>query len=91
MAYSTSNPPFLVSKGIGGKGNTFQYESTDASTVVDNSGYITNAKDLGFVVNDTVIVIDTDATPPLRTIHTVVTINADGSSDLSNNGGTNTD
>lgn len=91
MAYSTSNPPYLVSKAIAEKGQTWRYESEDAATVVDGDGYITNAEKLGMRVNDTVEVVDTDATPPITTRHTVVTINADGSADLSNSDGTNSD
>lgn len=91
MAYSTSNPPYLVSKGIGGKGNTWRYQSTDAAATVDGDGYITNAEALGMKVYDTVEVVDTDATPPITTRHTVVAINADGSADLSNSDGTDSD
>lgn len=91
MTYSTSNPPFLVSKGIGGKGNYWKYESTDAAADVDADGYITNAEELGMKVNDEVAVTDTNATPPITTRHTVVAINANGSADLSNADGTDSD
>lgn len=91
MTYATTNPPYLVSKAIAQKGQTWRYESTDPAATVDGDGYITNAQALGMRVNDTVEVIDTDATPPLRTVHTVVTINADGSADLSNSDGSNSD
>lgn len=91
MAYVTTNPPYLVSKAIGGKGNTWRYESTDPAATVDGDGYITNAESLGMKVNDTVEVVDTDATPPITTRHTVVAINANGSADLSNSDGTDSD
>ena len=91
MAYSTSNPPMLVTKAIGGKGNIWRYQSTDAAAVVDGDGYITNAKQLGMVLYDTVQVVDTDAVPPITTNHTVVAINANGSADLSNADGTDSD
>lgn len=91
MAYSTSNPPMLVTRAIGGRGQEWKYESTDAATAVDANGYITNAKALGMKVNDVVRVTDTDATPPVTTNHTVVAINANGSADLSNSDGTNSD
>lgn len=91
MAYSTSNPPYLVTKAIGGKGNIWRYESTDAAAVVDGDGYITNAKALGMKVGDTVQVVDTDAVPVITTNHTVVEIKANGSADLSNSDGTDSD
>jgi len=91
MAYSVTNPPMLVSKGIAQKGQTWRYSSTDAATVVDGDGYITNAKALGMLVGDTVEVVDTDASPVITTRHTVVAINANGSANLSNSDGTNSD
>lgn len=91
MAYSTSNPPMLISDGIGGKGQKWRYESTDAAADVDTDGYITNAEELGMKLYDTVDVMDTDAAVPILTVHTVVAINADGSADLSNADGTNSD
>lgn len=91
MAYSVNNPPMLQSKAIGGKGNIWKYESVDNATTVDGNGYITNARDLGMKVNDVVFSTDTDAVPPITTQHTVVAINTNGSADLSNADGTNSD
>lgn len=84
MAYVTTNPPQLISKAIAEKGQIWEYRSTDASTVVDATGYFTNAKKLGMRLGDRVNVHDTDASPYAVTTHTVVAINADGSADLAN-------
>lgn len=85
MAYSTSNPPVLLTDGGvgGGSMRIWCYESTDASTVVDADGYITNAADLGMQAGDLVIVRDTDASPTAVTSHVVSAINSNGSADLS--------
>lgn len=70
MAYSTSNPPRLVSQPIAGN-RLWQYTSTDAGSVVDASGYFTDGYNLGMRAGDTVIVIDNDASPVAVTMHTV--------------------
>lgn len=59
MAYSTSNPPQLVTAGVGGAGKVWLYKSADAETAFDDAGYITNAGDLGMATGDVVHVIDT--------------------------------
>ena len=59
MAYATSNPPQLVSAGVGGNGKVWLYKSADAETDYDDAGYITNAGDLGMATGDVVMVIDT--------------------------------
>ena len=58
MAYSTSNPPYLLVQGTGGKGSQWGYDSADAATVVRALNYITDALDLGMKVGDTVQQID---------------------------------
>lgn len=58
MAYSTSNPPRLVSQPIAGQ-RVWQYVHTDASATVRVSGYITNGGNLGMKVNDLVLLFDT--------------------------------
>lgn len=57
MAYSTSNPPRLVTQGVGGLGSKIWiYESTsDAAAAVDTIGYFTNGYDLGMRAGDIVI------------------------------------
>lgn len=80
MAYSTSNPPFLLAGDIGGK--TFRlwgYKSTDAETAFDDTDYITNADDIGMITGDVVLVVDT--TNSLSSI-AQVTVDADGNGTL---------
>ena len=55
MAYSTSNPPALVTQRVGSNGgNVWSYDSADAATVVRAANYITDALDLGMKVGDVV-------------------------------------
>lgn len=79
MAYSTSNPPQLISQGIGGKGKVWLYKSTDAEAAFDDTDYVTNAGDLGMVTGDFVHVID--STNGLATI-AQVTVDSDGNGTL---------
>lgn len=80
MAYEVSNPPQLVSQGIGGNGKVWVYKSTDAETAFDDTDYITNASDLGMTTGDFVHVID--STNGLATI-AQVTLDVDGNGTLS--------
>lgn len=88
MAYLETNPPALISTGIAGYGNIWQYKSTDPATTVDADGYITNGVALGMGLGDLVLVHDTDATPYTVTTHVVTEININGSVNLSNAGAT---
>lgn len=63
MAYATSNPPYLISQGVGSGRKFWAYSSTDAATVVRVTGYITNGYDLGMRKGDLVMVVDSDASP----------------------------
>jgi hypothetical protein len=84
MAYSTSNPPALVSQMAGKTGgSTWVYDSTDAATVVRVDGYITDAEDLGMAVGDVVHQRDT-AGGTVAHDYVVLAINANGSAELSN-------
>lgn len=76
MAYSTSNPPFLLAQNIGGGKKLWGYASTDAATAVRVAGYITNAKLLGMKAGDLVWMIDTDASPIAAQLMTVASVNA---------------
>lgn len=100
MAYSTSNPPLLVSPSftnVSGESSLWTYASTDGASTVDASGYITNGGALGMKVGDLVRVTDTDASPVIVTTHRVVTVSSTypGAVDLSNGDttvtGTNSD
>lgn len=79
MAYEPSNPPRMMVPSVGGAApSIWSYQDDDAATVVRVDGYITDAADLGMKVDD--IVIQTGA---VAHIYVVMTINADGSADLS--------
>lgn len=80
MAYSTSNPPRLITQGIGGGAKLWLYRSTDAESAFDDTDYFTNARSLGMATGDPVLVIDT--TNGLTTI-SQVTVDADGNGTLS--------
>jgi hypothetical protein len=83
MAYSTSNPPALVSQLLGkAGGSVWIYDSADAATVVRVTGYITNGYDLGMKVGDIVDQIDSaGATVAHR--YVVKSVAVDGAADLS--------
>ena len=84
MAYSTDNPPRLLSDGIGGGDyQVWMYRSTDTATAVRVDGYITNATKLGMKAGDIVLGVDTDASPIAAHFYVVSAINANGSADLS--------
>jgi len=56
MAYSTDNPPALITQRVGDSGGAlWTYDSADAATVVRVINYITDALDLGMKVGDTII------------------------------------
>lgn len=73
MAYSTSNPPFLIASGIGGTQNrrVWLYVSTDTATAVRVSGYFTNGYELGMRAGDILFSVDTDASPIAQQIYVV--------------------
>lgn len=75
MAYSINNPPALETQAVTGP-KSWVYSSTDNAAAVRVSGYISNGYDLGMRANDTVKVIDNDATPPAVTSHVVVSATA---------------
>lgn len=83
MAYSTNNPPALVSQMVGKNGGSkWMYDSADAALVVRADGYITNGDELGMKVGDTVEQVDT-AGGTVHHLYTVVAVNSNGSVDLS--------
>ena len=81
MAYATSNPPYLISQGIGGAQKCWEYSSTDNAAAVRVDGYFTNVFDLGMRIGDNVRVLDTDDNAV--TNHTVLTGSATVNIDLS--------
>jgi len=61
MAYSTSNPPRLISQGVGASaGSLWMYLSTDNQAAVRVSGYFTDGYDLGIRAGDFLLMTDTD-------------------------------
>jgi hypothetical protein len=84
MTYATTNPPQLVVQSIGGlAGKQWLYRSTDDAATVDGANYFTNGGALGLAIGDLVWVIDTDASPPITTLHQV-SATGDGTTDLNN-------
>lgn len=60
MAYSTSNPPVLISQSLGGNhGAVWLYKSADDDATVNGASYFSNGVTLGMKVGDIVLVIDT--------------------------------
>jgi hypothetical protein len=77
MAYSTSNPPVLVTEApLTGAGQQWRYDSADAIATVAAAGYFTNGVALGMLVGDLVFV--NDQTTPLLSTSRVAAINANG-------------
>jgi hypothetical protein len=67
MAYSTSNPPWLVTKAIGSTAGApgracWQYASTHVQAVAAATGFFTDGKDLGMTLGDSVYVIGSNTT-----------------------------
>lgn len=58
MAYSTSNPPALVTKRVGATGGVWMYKDGDSLATVNGINYITNAAKLGMKAGDVVFHID---------------------------------
>lgn len=89
MAYSTSNPPNLISMGPIARGanrpKIWEYSSTDPATDVDAVGYFTDGDALGLNVGDLMIVLDSD-TSTTMTLHRVITVTAGGAATVSTTG-----
>ena len=82
MTYATTNPPSLILQGVGGlAGKQWLYRSTDAAATVDGANYFTNGGTLGLAIGDLMWVIDTDASPPIVTLHQV-SATGDGTTDI---------
>ena len=84
MAYDKDNLA-LIAEGVGGEGTVrlWSYRSTDDAATVDGANYITNGGSMGLKVGDLVFVTDTDASPPITTMHQV-SATGDGTTDLNN-------
>lgn len=76
MAYSTSQPPQLISGPLTGRGKVWFHESADATAAVDTAGFITNGKLLGMGLGDIVFHKDTTAEANAITSHKVIALSA---------------
>lgn len=76
MAYSTTNPPSLVTQRVANGPAIWIYKSADVVGDVDATDYFTNGAELGMKVGDAVLVVDT--TTPLVTWCWVSAVDADG-------------
>ncbi len=81
MAYSSTNPPALVSQRIGGGPAMWIYKSSDESAEsVTAAKYFANGEALGMRVGDLVFSISTTAgTSALLSICTISSISSTGS------------
>ena len=62
MAYSTTNPPQMISQRFGGGGPAlWSFSSTDPVATVAGSSYFSNGDALGMGVADTVFVLDSNS------------------------------
>ncbi len=63
MAYSSTNPPQLISQPFGDAGpGLWSYRSTDAIATVAGADYVSDGQNLGMKVGDVVFVLDTSST-----------------------------
>lgn len=84
MAYATSNPPTLRHMDVGNKGPaSWTLYGTDAPSVVQVTGFISNAKAFGMKVGDTLFYLQTGVTPAVTATFIVDAITAAGAADLS--------
>lgn len=81
MAYDTANPPVLIGNDLTGRFQIWSYRSTDAAATVDAANYFTNGGSLGLRIGDIMYVTDTDASPPITTLHQV-SATGDGTTDI---------
>lgn len=85
-AYATTNPPALISQGIGGPAGsrTWNLRGVHTTADADAADFISNADALGIKVSDTVILVDiTTAATTLVHGHVVNTVTAGGACNLS--------
>lgn len=77
MAYTSSALSLILAGGIGGVApNIWHHSSVDAASVARVTGYITDGGSRGMKVGDIVLHTDSDASPPLTSMMTVVTVSA---------------
>lgn len=88
MSYSTSNPPSLISQGIGNNAPAiWQYNTADTVGTVGGAGYITNGGQLGMKVGDWVLVYVNTGTTAISSFKVVtVATTGTGATTLSGTG-----
>jgi hypothetical protein len=59
MAYSTSNPPYVIAQGLNGANKLWGYKSENPQQDVNDAGFFTNGYDLGMRVGDMLYATDT--------------------------------
>lgn len=75
--YASSTLALISGGGIGGTAPRIWFHtSTDAASVVDTTGYITDGGDRGMKVGDILIHVDSDATEPLGSMFRVKSVSA---------------
>lgn len=75
MAYSTTNPPQLISQTFGTQGGQprlWSYASTDPIATVAGADYVSNGQALGMALGDVCFVLDSDT--PLVSLTYVITL-----------------
>lgn len=72
MAYDANKLALLI-QSTNGNFRLWSYASADNFATVKASGYISDAYAKGMRAGDTIIITDTDATPPDQTVATVAT------------------
>ncbi len=85
--YASSTLNLILNGGIGASApSIWTHTSTDAASVAQVTGYITDGGSRGMKVGDIVFHTDSDASPPLMSMLTVVTVSATypGAVDLAN-------
>lgn len=81
MAYSTSNPPALVSQRVGASsGAIWILSTTDSKALVLAADYISNGYDLGMKAGDIVFLVNTTDVSANRAV--VSSVTADGAATL---------
>jgi hypothetical protein len=65
MAYNKDNLFLMTTPSYQGDFRFWTYKSTDAIATVNTAGYISNAKEMGMILYDLVLVVDT-ATPTVN-------------------------
>ncbi|WP_298704660.1 hypothetical protein [uncultured Variovorax sp.] len=84
MAYDSIHGPSIVQQDVTNSApGEFEFSGSDAAAVVAANGYITDGVARKMKVGSRVRYTQISVTPPVVTLHEVLTLNANGSVDLS--------